>query len=66
MSRSVQVLQPDDLVTEARKLARRRPTEFRQFFLAMRAINHIDDGEDPDLVVAQSMPMLESTDGSLN
>jgi hypothetical protein len=63
---SIKVLGPSDLVAEAEKLAQRRPAQFRQFYLAMRAINRIDDGEDHRAVASQVSPMLESGDGTLS
>jgi hypothetical protein len=63
---SIHVLGPSDIVAEAEKMARRRPAQLRQFFLAMRAVNQIDDGETPDLVVERVMPMLDSGDGLLS
>jgi hypothetical protein len=63
---SIKVLGPSDIAAEAAKMATRRPSELRQFFLAMRAINQMDDGEEPEAVLASVLPMLESTDGSFS
>lgn len=62
----MRVLGPSDIAAEAEKMAKRRPAQLRQFFLAMRAVNQIDDGADPSAVHEHFAPMLESGDGLLS